>query len=412
MKIALETLGLEGSFGSLPGLIIASIGFIGSADNQTIAINLHKGLDVNRYINAEESIQRLVRLKRQVSAPAGVEGANGVGFVLGKESIQQELEILKEMEKSQQYSLYGLKTRLAAYAAVAGSSVVVWPGSWRDALVMTFLGFLFVGVFSEFSFIKRSTGPLLEFFAAIGIAFVTQCLVTIPGQVFCYWTISLGSAIWLLPGLSITTSTMELSNGNIISGSVNFFYAVVTALLLGFGLNIGQSFVFWRPLDPNLACHRGFSDWWEILLFPVFIGSSLVLLNAPWRQWSGMFLSSLIGWIMYRAVSNMFIEASAVVVAAGSVSLFAHVWHRLTRCHVVPQIMCGIFMLLPGSMGVRGGFAIISENYSGALSLGFSMFQTAISITVGIFAASPIVEMLKLRRSLRKQMSMGNKDTF
>jgi len=71
---------------------------------------------------------------------------------------------------------------------------------------------------------------------------ITRALSSIPGDIFCYTSMSSASIVSILPGYLVLSSSLELSSKNILCGSVKMVYALIYTLFLGFGLQIGSDF--------------------------------------------------------------------------------------------------------------------------------------------------------------------------
>jgi uncharacterized membrane protein YjjP (DUF1212 family) len=307
-------------------------------------------------------------------------------------------KILDQLDniQSSSHSLYNVWIKLFFNGICSASSLAVFPGGYREILINFAMGTLIVGTFSSFQHVQKFTGPLLEFSASLVVSFIAQVLAAIQSSdQLCFWTMDLGTLVWLLPGLSITTATMELANGNIISGAVNLFYSIMTSLLLGFGISIGTSLAVWTQDSPILlSCTRQFSDYWEILLFPLFMLSVVILLNSHIRQWLPMFASGTVGFLVSKYVSKYFATSSATVIASLSVSMASHLMHKIFghRALVQPSLFAGIMLLLPGGLAVKGATNIINNDYNSALQFGFAMLQISASVAVGIFAGASLFQ--------------------
>lgn len=56
-------------------------------------------------------------------------------------------------------------------------------------------------------------------------------------------------------------------------------------------------------------------------------------------------------------------------------------------------VLCGVFYLVPGTIGLRSGLALMSSDAQTAQGAGFAlaMIESAISIAVGLFASTLLV---------------------
>jgi uncharacterized membrane protein YjjB (DUF3815 family) len=254
----------------------------------------------------------------------------------------------------------------------------------------------------QFPHFRKFAGPLVEFALAAIVSFIAQAFATIPGMQdpFCYWSIAMCCTCWFLPGLNIATATMELSNGNLTSGTVNMFYALVLALMLGSGLMFGAEAVWWAdPSTFQSTCTRNFSPWWNLMLFPMFEFNMYILLNAAIHQWPAMFATSTLAYIAYQIAALQFSPSASTVISGFVAHFTAHVLHEVLGSELVPCLLVGIMMLLPGGLSIQGATSVLSANQRGdTSSFGFQMLQIAMSISVGVFAAAPFTRCVKCKR--------------
>eukprot|EP00475_Leptophrys_vorax_P001501 TRINITY_DN10826_c0_g3_i1.p1 TRINITY_DN10826_c0_g3~~TRINITY_DN10826_c0_g3_i1.p1 ORF type:complete len:527 (+),score=114.72 TRINITY_DN10826_c0_g3_i1:211-1581(+) len=400
VELAAASLNLRGDVAVVPGLLIASFDDPETQESQTTSMRMVRGLDVYRLQQTEKLIKAVIH-KNEISM----------------DELNEELNLLDAIA-SPKFNAFPKWIKVGCYGLFSFASLAAFPGNWRDGIISFMFGLILVGGALEFQTFKNFAGPLVEFTIAAIVSFIAQVFATIPMTTpFCYWSIAMCCTCWLLPGLSITTATMELSNGNLISGTVNMFYALVLALMLGFGLAFGSTAVFWvTPSNFQSTCKREFSSWWELILFPMFEFTMYVLLNASVRQWPAMFTTSTLAYLTYKiAAFVQFSSAVSTVMSSFVAHIVAHILHQVFGSELVPSILVGIMMLLPGGLSVRGAeLILLQSNYGDASSFGYQMLQIAMSIAVGIFAAAPFVRCIKCKRRKQKVLTrrLSNQQTW
>jgi len=79
--------------------------------------------------------------------------------------------------------------------------------------------------------------------------------------------------------------------------------------------------------------------------------------------------------------------------ACGSfvVGLSANLYSRFTHKPAVVYLLGGVMLLLPGSVGVKGVTAMMSDDVISGIQFTFQMFVTAMCITIGQFIAHVVV---------------------
>jgi uncharacterized membrane protein YjjB (DUF3815 family) len=70
-----------------------------------------------------------------------------------------------------------------------------------------------------------------------------------------------------------------------------------------------------------------------------------------------------------------------------------------TNSPALIPILSGVFLIVPGGMSVKGVHALINDDMSGGLAFGAGMMLVAISISIGLFAASVLMYRPKLKVS-------------
>ena len=225
------------------------------------------------------------------------------------------------------------------------------------------------------------------------VSFVAKAAATTFTDL-CFYTTVLSGIIWLLPGLTLTISVMELSTKNMVSGASRIFYAFLLLLQLGFGIALGNSLVVWNTTVSPEACGKTPVDpWWFI---PLFLGTAIpfnILLDAHPRQWPSMTVSSAIGVFLPFGLSYVIKDANLISFAGSfAIGIFGTIYSRYTKHPAIVPILSGIIMLVPGSVGVRGvSTMLISNDIVSGLNFTFQMMFIALSITGGLLFAHVLV---------------------
>jgi uncharacterized membrane protein YjjB (DUF3815 family) len=247
------------------------------------------------------------------------------------------------------------------------------------------------------------------------VAFVAQALSGLPLENgFCFWSIIANTCLFLFPGVLITVATLELVSGKMVNGVVKLFYSLLIAIIEGICLAVGRASVWWSS-SQSLTCVRYQSEYWSFLMYPFFVLSLSVVLNANRKQWPAMWASAASGFIALKLISLVTPHSSlAIIGSAFTLSLSSQLINYAfgIRAKVMPSIYCGIFTLLPGSFGVRGGIYLLNDNFSFASDFLYSMMEFLISISIGFFSAQPFMKCLKMLRKSKSSKEMRNLDTF
>ncbi|KAF9366760.1 hypothetical protein BGX34_008718 [Mortierella sp. NVP85] len=281
------------------------------------------------------------------------------------------------------------------------TATMFYKGNWVDAGVAMMIGTL-VGLMSWLSEKVPSYAHICEVTMSVVVAFIAEAL---HHQV-CRSSVKMAGIVMLLPGYTITTSILELSSRHMISGSVRLFYAIIFSLLLGYGLTIGAS--LWNLIDPSSkpaavtgACPETLDPKWNILFVPVFALSLNIWLKASPRQWVLATVLSIIGYVISYATATWAggkTEVSSAL-AAFAIGLCGNVYQRMTHQLTFQAVVCAVFFLVPGSLGLKGAMAWFTDDMAGGVNFALQMVITAIAISVGLFASALVVYPMGKARS-------------
>ncbi|KAF9354355.1 hypothetical protein BGX26_007808 [Mortierella sp. AD094] len=276
-----------------------------------------------------------------------------------------------------------------------------YKGDWVDALVACALG-VFVGLMSWLSEHLPSYAHICEVTMSVFVSFIAESL----HNHICRSAVKMGGTVMLLPGYTITTAILELSSRHMISGSVRLFYAIIYSLLLGYGLTIGAS--LWNLIDSGSTpagvtgvCPDTLSPTWNILFVPLFAFSLNIYLKLHPRQWALATILAVIGYVVSYALSTWTGAKTEVssALASFSIGFVGNIYQRMTHQLTFPGVICAVFFLVPGSLGLKGAMAWFTDDMTGGVNFALQMVITAIAISVGLFASALVVYPMGKARS-------------
>ncbi|KAF9198438.1 hypothetical protein BGZ49_000743 [Haplosporangium sp. Z 27] len=267
-----------------------------------------------------------------------------------------------------------------------------FQGSWVDGGAAALIGCA-VSLLVWLSEKVESYSHICEVTMTVVVAFIAEALTHTN---VCKSAVKLAGIVIILPGYTITSGILELSSRHMISGSVRLFYAVILSLLLGYGLMIGAS--LWRLMDPNsptqTTCpHEPLSAVWDILFVPLFAISLNIWLKAHPKQWLTSTVLSIIGYaISYTTTvyAGAKIEVSSAL-SAFAIGLLGNLYQRWTRQLMFHAVLCAVFFLVPGSLGLKGAVSLFTDDMTGGVNFAIEMIISAIAISVGLFASALVV---------------------
>ncbi|KAG0048883.1 hypothetical protein BGZ83_006214 [Gryganskiella cystojenkinii] len=294
-------------------------------------------------------------------------------------------------------------TVLAYAVASFCTAPMFFKGSWIDAGVSFVIGAA-VGLLVWLSEKVPSYAHICEITMSVVVAFVAEAL---RHHNICQSAVKMAGIVIILPGYTITCSILELSSRHIISGSVRLFYAVVFSLLLGYGMTIGAS--IWHLFDHSGDDNNFSSECssapldplWNIMFVPLFAISLNIWIKAHPRQWFLATVLSIVGYVVSYA-SSTYAGAKTEVssaLAAFAIGLLGNVYQRMTHQLTFQAVVCAVFFLVPGSMGLKGAMAWFTEDMTGGVNFALQMVITAIAISVGLFGSALVVYPMGKSRS-------------
>ncbi|WP_017203019.1 threonine/serine ThrE exporter family protein [Microbacterium algeriense] len=246
----------------------------------------------------------------------------------------------------------GWFTRTLGHAVLTTGLALLLAPTWQGAIVAFALGF---GI----GLLKLVRSPTLQLIMPIAAAFVCAAAVFLLAEV-----IEIGDPIRLLiaplvtflPGGVLTTATVELAAGQMISGASRLIYGFVQLALLAFGILaagavIGVDSDSYEPLDAS-----SFLPWWVPLLgILVFALGNYLHFSAPPSTFGWVLLALVVAYAGQWAGTE-FIDP-AVGGFIGAVAVTPVVFWIAGLRHGAPSqltFLPAFWLLVPGAAGLVG----------------------------------------------------------
>ncbi|GBG77512.1 hypothetical protein CBR_g23956 [Chara braunii] len=267
---------------------------------------------------------------------------------------------------------------------------------------------------------------LQDFVSAMAVSCIAKVfqLRLAPGICLDMVVVTLSGIIVLVPGQGITLAVMELASKNIMSGTMRLFHAILEVIFLGFGAIIGIQMATWiaellfapslhssgsrltsisssaSPAGPPQSSLRTtclyprvpLSLHWTLAILPIQSITLSICLKAKPSQWIPMMLVTLIAYGITSVQSPHLGMEACVTISALAVTLSSNFYSRITHRLGIAPLLAGLFLLFPGSVGVRGTLSFLLDNdVLSAANFAFRMMLIAVAITVGVFIGSMIL---------------------
>ncbi|KAI9467939.1 hypothetical protein BDB00DRAFT_864311 [Zychaea mexicana] len=209
---------------------------------------------------------------------------------------------------------------------------------------------------------------------------------------------------------------MELSARRVTTGTIRLIYAVFYAFLLAYGFQIGSraytsiaealksTTASSNPPEEqsdDLCGQNPISQWFYIPMLPLLsisigmsYGSSI---RQSYAQLGGAIIGFCLCYFMNKIVSDPPIVEST---AAFAVGLYSHFVLKLTGEPPLISMAVGITLLVPGSIGVKGAYALLHQEDTSQMLFPIKMLTVALGLAAGLFASAMIVYPTGKRRTL------------
>lgn len=276
---------------------------------------------------------------------------------------------------------------------------------------------------------------LLTAFASRGLGSIHYPNSKTP--IFCFSAMAQSAIALILPGYIILCASLELQNRNIVAGSVRMVYAIIYALMLGFGTLIGA--VLYGLMDKNatsdVSCApaRGM-EWWDhypefskFPFVPIFSLCLTTINQAKWRlEMFVMVVIACIGYLVNFYSSKSLGDNVQVANALGAIVIgfCGNIYSRYFGGIAAVILMPAIFVQVPSGIAASGSLvsgltsadqitgnssapSVITNGTAGfqeaqnmtssprnpayggtVFNLGYGMVQVALAISVGLLFSS------------------------
>jgi uncharacterized membrane protein YjjB (DUF3815 family) len=276
------------------------------------------------------------------------------------------------------------------------ATTVFFGGSWVDGGFSLIWGM--ITWWLDRWLAKRLDGLALinNFFASLVVSYLASLIDKYAFHgTLCLYAQFIGGIVWLLPGIPIVFSLLEVYANKILFGAAKLVMGVAAASQIGFGLGLGYKLAYASSSVPETfvhGCPNSVEPAYFFLLLPLAGIAFSVLLRAAQDQMPGIMLCVSVAyfcvfWLNQWGASPgvaPFFGAFFMTVAARMYCFF----YKGTRAMV--YITMGLLVLVPGGMAVKG----MSDMWSADTSTGqsgmeftFKMLLVGVCLAVGVFIA-------------------------
>ena len=280
--------------------------------------------------------------------------------------------------------------KLFSYAACSFTATVMFfGGTWRDGGLSFLMGFIVYAlniVCNKF----KGLSEIECFVTSFVIATIASLLdIHVYDHQVCLYGLLFGGIVWLLPGVTITVSLLELYSKMYVYGSAKLIYGISLASQIGFGLTIGYKMVSASnsiPYSFEHGCRDPVSSAYAVILLPICAAAMGILMECHVNQLAGIILVSGVGQFSAILLEKQGVGPDAVpficaIMITATARLYTY-WEGSKRPMV--YIVSGLLVLVPGGVAVRGMSNMWSNAQTG-LAFTCQMLLIGVSLAIGIF---------------------------
>ena len=300
-------------------------------------------------------------------------------------NVQERLKRLNQQPFNRHWLLH-----LLAFVVTSASVMTLFGGSLWNIAAAALIG-LQTGALALLCGRSESASRLTEPLCAAAASATSIMLANfaVPYTELAPLQLTAAGLIVLIPGLTLTVAMRELAGGQWIAGSARLSGALISFLLIVFGVMLGSAAAGgWTSTIPTLAPPEWFS------LIPALLASAFgftVLFRARWGDFFFIGLAAAISAGGLFTLGPYLTPPLLAFACAGIIGASANAFGRfLDRPSAIMQVP-GLMLLVPGSVGFRGLAAMANSDLLSGLNTLANTAFIAIALVSGLLLANALV---------------------
>lgn len=281
----------------------------------------------------------------------------------------------------------------AATTASSGAAAVFFGGGPMEVFAAALVGAVIGG--SRALLAKKHAQRLLNEF--LGGLFAATC-AWLAASLFpkvSTQIVVLAGAISLFPGMTFTTGVAEIAQKNLVSGGARLMEAVVTLLLLFFGVALLAGFRTITFSGAGGAAALGLP--YQAAALVVASLAFGVVFQVPRRWLWGALASGATGYVVSAlGVRQVLPGHVSAFVAALAVCMLANALARVTERPAQLFQIPGMMLLVPGSFGFSSLGDFLDGQLEAGARKGFTMALVTAALVIGVLVANVVLPSRKL----------------
>ena len=358
------SLGVEAQFLSTPTSLLAAFG--PSSDQRTHLLRVEPGeVDLGKLVEFDDLLEALEH---------------------GRTTVSEALSRVEEL--AGQPPRYGVRWVTLAFGAASAGAAVFFGGGLWEALAAFALAAPLAWLARSLSR-KEETArvfePLAALLVAMGAMAVSRILVPLSEEI-----VTLAALIVVVPGLTLTQATIELTTRHLVSGTARLAGAMTTFLMIALGLALGRATA--AAVLPAAAQLPDLvrPEWAMLLAVLLSPLAFAVLFQVRPRDLGWVWVTCVAGFAVSELAAQISPEARPLL-GALAVGLIANIYARcLDRPALVP-LTPGLLMLVPGSVGYRALDLFLARDALAGTETVFQVAIVAVALAGGLLLAGAVL---------------------
>lgn len=288
-------------------------------------------------------------------------------------------------EMLQRASPYSRWATLLAFSLTSAAAAVLFGGGVGE-MAGALLAGAAVGALGEFMGHRPRIRPVFQLAGAVlagVVAGLWSAVVPADPQL-----VTVAALIALVPGLSLTTATTELATGHLSSGTARLAGALVSFACLAMGTTVAHQLTghLSLPLAPvSLGAYA------TIPAVGLASVTFVVLMRARSADLVWVMLATSVAWVSNLMGSWMVGPIYGAAIAAFVLTLVANAAAHARRQPAAILLVPGMFLLVPGSVGLRGLSGLYSADVMGGLESAVAAGLMAVALATGVLVAHAVL---------------------
>lgn len=367
MQMICESIGVGAEFSATPEILLISFSSDGSSKTH---MKKCRGSDLNfeKMTLLDQLIEKV--MKGQLSIAAA----------------KEELERINTLPKR-----YTALINILSIGVSTSSAACLFGGGWVEMMVSGIIGIM-IGILMELLAFLPNLSRLAALFSATFAIFFAKWSVVWAGE-YSIEIATITGLILLIPGFTLSLSVTELANGHAQSGTVRFSNALVTFVMIGVGIGLGNNLAAQLVLSPSPIQFSEVPKWVSYIAIALVPAGFVVLFKAQIKHYHWMLLSCITSYYSVSYFSSFNIGELSVFFAAFSLGLVCNSLSRLMKQPVTLMLIPGIILLVPGSIGFKSINALVNDQTLNGIESAFSTLVSAASLTAGLLFSNMIIRL-------------------